>query len=159
MARRPQHGPSGPPPTPRRPGAWARLAAPAALCGVLVGAGCFSRTTDVTLYRPQLPARPQNCDVSILPRPKPDYPVEDLARLSIDFTPGGRDVAMNRLRRETCYYGGDTLYAITEVQQNAGVYKLGATLARRPPGSAPLPSAETPLPSAPLAPPANGPTP
>src|SRR5215213_9074387 len=98
--------------------------APAALAAALAAAGCFARTTDVTLYRPQLPARPQNCDVSILPRPQPDYPVEDIARISIDFTPGGRDAAMNRLRRETCYYGGDTLYAIAEEQKNAGVYKL-----------------------------------
>ncbi|HEU4536194.1 MAG TPA: hypothetical protein VFS00_18850, partial [Polyangiaceae bacterium] len=113
MARLPSRGPLGPSCPPRRPrrGALAALLGPAALAAALAGAGCFARTTDVTLYRPQLPSRPQNCDVSILPRPKPDYPVEDLARISVDFTPGGRDAAMNRLRRETCYYGGDTLYA------------------------------------------------
>src|SRR5687767_2393965 len=128
--------------------------------GAAIAAGCFARTTDVTLFRSQLPSRPQNCDVSILPRPKPDYPVEDLARVSVDFTPGGRDAAMNKLRREACYYGGDTLYNIAEQQQNAGVYKLAATVARRPPGSAPPDaSSQAPLPGAPTAPPAAGPAP
>ncbi len=140
---------------PGRPGA---AALGAAALGLAALAGCFSRTTDVTLYRSQLPSLPQNCAVSILPRPTPDYPVEDLARISVDFTPGGRDVAMNRLRREVCYYGGDTLYAINETQQNAGVYKLAATVARRPPGSPP-PSPSAQLPSAPTAPPAAAPAP
>lgn len=129
--------------------------APAALAAALGAGACFSRTTDVTLYRPQLPRRPDNCDVSILPRPKPDYAVEDLARISIDFTPGGRDVAMNRLKREACYYGGDTLYDIGEKVENPGLSKLAATVARRPPG-APAPSPETQLPSAPTAPPSAG---
>jgi hypothetical protein len=129
--------------------------ATAALAAALGAGACFSRTTDVTLYRPQLPRRPDNCDVSILPRPKPDYAVEDLARVSIDFTPGGRDVAMNRLKREACYYGGDTLYDIGEKVENPGLSKLAATIARRPPG-APAPSPETQLPSAPTAPPSAG---
>jgi hypothetical protein len=146
------------PTAPGRPAA--RLAplalAPAALAAAIGAGGCFSRTTDVTLYRPQLPRRPDNCDVSILPRPQPDYPVEDLARISIDFTPGGRDAAMNRLRRETCYYGGDTLYAIAEQTQNPGVSKLAATVARRSSGPAGASSSQTPLPSAPTAPPTAG---
>lgn len=158
MARRTPPGPHGPRARPARLApALLRLAA---LGAALAAGGCFARTTDVTLYRPQLPARPQNCDVSVLPRPRPDYPVEDLARISVDFTPGGRDAAMNKLRRETCYYGGDTLYALAEVQQNAGVYKLAATVARRPPGSAPpAASGQTPWPSAPTAPPPAGPAP
>jgi hypothetical protein len=141
--------------TPRTTRRARRAAAPALAALGLLAAGCFARTTDITLYRSQLPARPQNCDVSILPRPKPDYPVEDLGRISIDFTPGGRDAAMNRLRRETCYYGGDTLYAIEEAPQNAGLSKLSATLARRPPGSAPPPSAP---PGAPTGYPTGAPT-
>ncbi|MCS6900766.1 MAG: hypothetical protein RMJ98_11475 [Myxococcales bacterium] len=93
---------------------------------------CISTTVDVQLLKTQQPARPPDCPVNILAENKAPYPVEDLAILSVSYAPGGRDSAMNRLREQTCYYGGDTLYAITETPRNNASTLISARIARRP---------------------------
>jgi hypothetical protein len=96
-------------------------------------AGCFSTTADVQLLRTQQPARPPDCPVNILAEDKAPYPVEDLAILNVSYAPGGRDSAMSRLREQACYYGGDTLYAISETPRNNASTLISARVARRPP--------------------------
>jgi hypothetical protein len=94
--------------------------------------GCFSTTTDVKLLRSQQPALPSGCPVNILAGATAPYPVEDLAIVNVSYAPGGRDSAMSRLQEQTCYYGGDTLYAMEETPRNNASTLVTARVARRP---------------------------
>lgn len=103
----------------------------AALLPLALGAGCISSTQEVTLLRGQLPALPDGCLVNEVAEPQAPYPVEDLAVLTVRFTSGGRESALTKLKKHACYYGGDTLYAITDVKRSAVSFDLTAKLARR----------------------------
>ena len=105
------------------------------LLALLALTGCFSTTSEVQLLRTQQPALPDNCPVNVLADSTSPYPVEDLAILSINYSPGGRDSAMNRLRQQACYYGGDTVYALSDTPRNSASTLLTARVARRPSGS------------------------
>jgi hypothetical protein len=99
---------------------------------LIVLGGCFSTTSEVKLLRTQQPALPAGCPVNVLAEATAPYPVEDLAILSINYAPGGRDSAFGRLREQACYYGGDTVYAIEETPRNNASTLLSARVARRP---------------------------
>lgn len=94
-------------------------------------AGCFSTTSDVTLLRSQQPSLAESCPVNILADATPPYPSEDLAVVRVTYAPGGRDSAIGRLRKQACYYGADTVYAIEEQPRNNASTLLSARLARR----------------------------
>lgn len=93
--------------------------------------GCFAQTSEVTLLHSQLPALAEGCPVSVLADTAAPFPVEDLAIVRVRYTPGGKDTAMAKLRERTCYYAGDTLYAITEEAQPNATTLLSARVARR----------------------------
>jgi hypothetical protein len=95
-------------------------------------AACISTTNEVQLLRTQQPANPENCPVNVIADTVVPYPVEDLAILTINYTPGGRDNAMRRLSSQACYYGGDTVYALTDTPRNSASTLLTARVARRP---------------------------
>lgn len=97
--------------------------------------GCFSTTSEVKLLRTQQPALPPGCPINLLADAQAPYPVEDLAILNISYAPGGRDSALSRLREQACYYGGDTVYAITETPRNNASTLMTAHIARRPSGN------------------------
>ena len=99
---------------------------------LLVLAGCFSTTSEVQLVRTQQPAHPLDCPINVIAATVSPYPVEDLAVLTINYSPGGRDNAMNRLRSQACYYGGDTVYSIADNPRNSASTLLTARVARRP---------------------------
>lgn len=101
---------------------------------------CIAHTNDVTLLRTQLPALPEACPVSVLADQSPPFAVEDLAIVSVRYTPGGRDRAMHEVSARTCYYGGDTVYRIEETDDSNGTHLLRARIARRSPPTAPAPS-------------------
>jgi hypothetical protein len=100
-------------------------------------AGCFASTSEVTLFRPQLPALPPDCPVSVLASKTSPYPIEDLVELTVVYAPGGHDPAMNRLREQACYYAGDTIYAIEETPRSNASTSVKARIARRLLPSAP----------------------
>ena len=99
---------------------------------LLMLGGCFSTTSEVKLLRTQQPSLPPGCPVNVLADAAAPYPVEDLAILDINYAPGGRDSALGKLREQTCYYGGDTVYAIEETPRNNASTLLRARVARRP---------------------------
>jgi hypothetical protein len=103
-----------------------------ALLTPLLLAGCFATTNDVKFLRTQQPANPPDCPVNVLAGDTSPYPVEDLAVVQLNYSPGGRDTAMNKLREQTCHYGGDTLYAIEETPRNGASTLLTGRIARRP---------------------------
>ena len=102
------------------------------LLALLALTACFSTTSEVQLLRTQQPAHPDNCPINVIAESTSPYPVEDLAVLSINYSPGGRDSAMNRLQQQACYYGGDTVYAITDTRRSSASTLLTARVARRP---------------------------
>ena len=94
--------------------------------------GGIATTQDVKFLRTQQPALPEGCPVNVLADATSPYPVEDLAVIQLVYSPGGRDTAMNKLREQTCYYGGDTLYAIEEAPRNNATTLISGRVARRP---------------------------
>jgi hypothetical protein len=104
---------------------------------VVSSAACIAHTNDVQFLRSQLPALPEGCPVSVLADATPPFAVEDIAVLSVRYTPGGRDRAMHEVSGRTCYYGGDTVYRIEEEPQSNATTILRARIARRAPAAAP----------------------
>ena len=112
-----------------------------AVLGVLAClVSCIAHTNDITLLRTQLPALPEGCPVSVLADQTAPMPVEDLAIVSVRYTPGGRDKAMHELSEKTCYYGGDTVYRIEESDEPNATKLLRARVARRTATPAATPS-------------------
>ncbi len=105
-------------------------------CFVLLGAlalsGCFSTTSEIKMLRTQQPANPPGCPVNVLDEATSPYPVEDLVVLDLTYAPGGREAAMGKLRDQTCYYGGDTVYSIQETPRSNASTLLSARIARKP---------------------------
>lgn len=108
-----------------------RLAPLFAITFVVTSVACFAHTNDVQLLHSQLPALPEGCPVSVLADAAPPFAVEDLAILSVRYTPGGRDRAMHEVTGRTCYYGGDTVYRVEEEAQSNATTLLRARIARR----------------------------
>ena len=118
--------------------------------------GCLARTKEVTFLHTQLPAKPKGCPVNRIAGDAAPYPVENLVELQINYTPGGRELALANLDDQACYYGGDTLYRMREETKGNTTTILTAVIARRvsadgtpipsaaPSGSLPLTSTRSP---------------
>jgi len=107
----------------------------------LLTAACFSLTTYVVLLRSQLPALPAGCPVSSLADETAPFAVEDVAILTVDYTPGGKETALRTLQEKACYYAGDTLYRMHETNKSSTTRQITATVARRQSSTSPAASA------------------
>lgn len=141
-------------------GRFPRLATPAgalallALLPLTLFSGCVAHTDNLTFHRTQAPALPEGCPVNRIASDTVPYAIEDLVTITVRYLPGGRDRTMAKLETDACYYGGDTIYKIKEESLNNVATQVTATIARRPPGSAPPPAASSAAaPAAPAAPP------
>jgi hypothetical protein len=129
-----------------------KLALPAILISTIIGACVRSEVTP--LGEPQA-ALPEGCPVTVFPSTTPNYEWKDIASAEAEchFTLG-RTACIERLKKDACEAGGDTVYAFSEGRKKESII-ITATIARRtggttavsgptPPASSAKPPAEKP---------------
>ena len=92
----------------------------------LTAAACAD--IQVTLVGPQLPARPSDCALEVVPGGKPPFVVTDVAKANVSCS--GRDKCVGALRKQACAVGADTIYGFVESVES-GFTHIDASFALR----------------------------
>jgi hypothetical protein len=101
-----------------------------AIFGLAVLAAAFSCAGgQVRLLGPRRAARPQGCEVQIVPG-VPAFPVTDLAAVRVKCLESNRADCLLELRRQGCQAGGDTVYGLSE-STDQHITAVAATVASR----------------------------
>jgi hypothetical protein len=125
-----------------------KLSSLSVLALAAVSFGCSD--TSVTRLGPAYPAKQDGCALEIFPATVPPYPYVDIASARA-LCWRDRSVCIDRLRREACATGADTIYAFSEAIDKGTA--LSATFARRMPrqpaaaAPVPAPAAAAPMPA------------
>jgi hypothetical protein len=88
--------------------------------------GCYG--SEASLIGPARPARPEGCEVTVVPAKQPDFPVIDVA--SARAWCGKRNDCVDELRNRACTTGAEVVYGFSESVDKAQTY-ISATLAYR----------------------------
>jgi hypothetical protein len=98
-----------------------------AACLVLSATGCVTVRT-IPLGGP-IGRLPRGCDITVSARPSPA--VRDIASIQADCDPS-RQECMEELEAKACELGGNEIYAIQSVQNNALRFTATAIVAQHP---------------------------
>jgi len=102
--------------------------------------------SDVTVIGERYPALPPGCPVTIFPSTTPNYAWKDIASSQAKCNAtAGRSACIERLKKDTCEVGGDTLYGFVDGHQSESV-TISATIAHRSGGPVPATAGPAQLP-------------
>ncbi len=115
--------------------------------------GCVK--SEVTTIGDPMPPLAEGCPVAVFPATTPNYQWKDIASAQATCSNmAGRTTCIERLKKDTCEAGGDTLYGFVEGRQRDAII-VTATIAHRT-GAPVAVSGPTP-PGSPATPPAGQP--